>query len=95
MVTTALLLVGALDDAREVHREGGGTKLAAVLGDDVFVTAAALDRCRRPCASWLCKNTSALKAIPEATCLLIEVCKERLSLLRNFALLFWNHIYKS
>ena len=94
MVTTALLVVGALDDASEVHREGGGTRLAAVLGDDAFATAVALDRCRRPCASWLCRNTSALKAIPEATCLLIEVCRERLSLLRNFALLFWNHICK-
>lgn len=95
MVTTELLLVGAIDDdivVAAVHKEGGGTKLVAVLGEDAFTIVAVLDRRRRPCASWLCRNTSALNAIPEATCLLIEVCRERLSLLRNFALLFWNHI---
>lgn len=88
MVTMELSLVEGFDGttAVVVHKDGGGTKLAGVLGNGTF--AMILDRCLRPWASWLCRNTSALKAIPEATCLLIEVCRERLSLLRNFALLF-------
>ena len=52
MVTTELLVVGTLEDATAAvveHKDGGGTKLAAVLGGP-FATAV-LDRCRRPCAS--------------------------------------------
>lgn len=53
MVTTELLVVGtfeAVTVAVAEHKDGGGTKLAAVFGDGPFARAV-LDRCRRPCAS--------------------------------------------
>ena len=53
MVTTELLVVGtfeAVTVAVVEHKDGGGTKLAAVFDDGPLVRAV-LDRCRRPCAS--------------------------------------------
>ena len=50
MVTTAALVVGAFEVVMVAvveHKDGGGTRLAAVFGDGTFAMAA-LDRCRRP-----------------------------------------------